>query len=41
LLIEAFGLNQRKNTLVAFERALQNGFGIETDFRIAVSGHQS
>jgi hypothetical protein len=24
---------EEKNTLVAFERALQNGFGIETDFR--------
>jgi glycerophosphoryl diester phosphodiesterase len=22
-----------QNTLVAFERALENGFGIETDFR--------
>ena len=25
--------SEEKNTLVAFERALQNGFGIETDFR--------
>lgn len=24
---------EEKNTLIAFERALQNGFGIETDFR--------
>jgi hypothetical protein len=31
--IEVFGINQRKKTLAAFERALQNGFGIETDFR--------